>query len=118
MRTSLPCTQLLPYISCRRRTPTPRCGAADVFPFEQYTVIFKNWRALLEMSNSVEDQTIQMVAPASETDEAIPPTKVLPGRTSGVRRSYRRLLSSFLRMSIRTDDMAGNTFVLSGHVLN
>ena len=77
--------------------------------------------SLLEMSNSVEDQTVWMVALASETDDAIPPTKVLPGRTGGVsfvRWSCRRLLSSFLRLSVRPRGMAGNTYVRAGHVLS
>ena len=43
MRTSLPCTQFLSHISCRRGNSTLGCGAGDV---SSYTVIFKNWRAL------------------------------------------------------------------------
>ena len=34
----------------------------------------------LEVSNSIEDQIVRMISPASETVDAIPPTEVLPGR--------------------------------------
>ena len=77
--------------------------------------------SLLEMSNSVEDQTVWIVAPTSKTDDMILPAEVLPGRTSGVsfvRGSCQSLLSSFLRVSIRLDGMAGNSYVRSGHVLS
>ena len=40
--------------------------------------------SLMEVSNFAEDQTIQMVAPALETDDAIPLAEVLSGRTGGV----------------------------------
>ena len=73
---------------------------------------------IMEVSNSIEDQTVRMVAPAAKTDDAIPPTKILPRHTGGVsfvRRSCRRLFSPLLRVSIRTDGMAGNNYVLSGH---
>ena len=77
--------------------------------------------SLMEVLNSAEDQTVRMVALASKTDNAIPPTKVLPGHTgrvSFVRRSFRRLLPPFIRVSVRIDGMAGNNYVLSGHVLS
>ena len=50
---------------------------------------------LMEVLNSLEDQTVSMVASASKTDDAILLAKVLPGRTDGVfflRRSCQRLL--------------------------
>ena len=77
--------------------------------------------SLMKVSNSPEDQTIRMVSPALETDYAIPQAKVLPEGTGGVsfvRWSCRRLLPPFLRVSVRTDGMAGNNYVLSGHVLS
>ena len=40
--------------------------------------------SLLEMSNSVEDQTLRMVALASGAHETIPPAEVLPECTGGV----------------------------------
>ena len=103
------------------------CGEVDVFPFEQYTVTFKDWRlaydpqmllSIMAVSNSIEDQTVRMVAPASKTDDAIPPTEVPPGRTGGVSfvcRSCRRLFSPLLRVLVSIDGMASNNYVLSGH---
>ena len=67
--------------------------------------------SIMEVSNSIEDQTIRMVAPTSKTDDAIPPIEILPGCTSGVsfvRQSYRRLFPPLLRVSVCTDGMAGN----------
>ena len=75
----------------------------------------------LEVPNSAEDQTVWMVAPMSKTVDAISSAEVLPGCISGasfVRRSCRRLLPSFLRVSVRTNGMAGNTYERSGHVLS
>ena len=40
--------------------------------------------SIMEVSNYIECQTVQMVAPTSKTDDAIPPVEVLPGRTGGV----------------------------------
>ena len=77
--------------------------------------------SIMEVSNSIEDQTVRMVAPAAKTDDAFPPTEILPRRTGGVsfvRRSCRRLFSPLLRVSIRTDGMAGNNYVLSGHLFS
>ena len=74
--------------------------------------------SIMEVLNSIEDQTIRMVAPASKTDDAIPPTEILPRLTGGVsfvRRSCRRLFSPLLRVSVCTNGMAGNNYVLSGH---
>ena len=99
------------------------CGEADVSPFEQYTITFKDWGhfrlaydpqmlpSIMEVSNSIKDQTVRMVAPTAKTDDVIPPTEILPRRTGGVsfvRRSCRILFSPLLRGSIRTDGMAGN----------
>ena len=73
------------------------------------------------MPNSVEGQTVRMIFPASETDDAISLADVLPGRTRGVsfvRQSCLRLLQSFLRVSVRKDGMAGNTYMRSGYVLS
>ena len=77
--------------------------------------------SLMEVSNSLEDQNVRMVVPASKTDDTIPPAEVLPGRTSGVffvRQSCRRLLPPFLRVSVRTDGMTGNNYALSGYILS
>ena len=77
--------------------------------------------SLMEVSNSLEDQTVRMVAPASKTDDAIPPANVLPGCTGGVsflRRSCRRLLPPFLQVSVRADGMAGNNYTMSGYILS
>ena len=74
--------------------------------------------SIMEVSNSIEDQTVRMVALASKTDDAIPLTKILPERTGGVsfvRRSCRRLFSPLLRVSVCTYGMASNIYVLSGH---
>ena len=73
----------------------------------------------LEVSDSAEDKAVRLVAPTSEADDVIPPAKVLPGRRDGVSSvcwSSRRLLPSFLRVSVRTDGMAGYTYEWSGHV--
>ena len=43
---SIPSSHIEFIFSCRRRTPMRGCGAADVSPFEQYTVTFKDWKAL------------------------------------------------------------------------
>ena len=132
-QTSLPCTQLLSHVSCRRGIQTPGCGAADFLRprsipshsrIGQHFIIAYTPQMLpspLEVPNSIEDQTVRMVAPASQTIDAIPPAEVLPGRIGGVSfvcRSYRRLLPSFLQVSIRTDGMAGYTYEWSGHVLS
>ena len=77
--------------------------------------------SLMEVSNSAKDQTIRMIALALETDDAIPPAEVLPGCTGGVsfvRWSCRRLLLPFLQVSVRTDVMTGNNYVMSVHVLS
>ena len=77
--------------------------------------------SFLEMPNFDEGQIVRMVAPASETDDAIYLAKVLPGRTRGVSfvlRSCLRLLPSFLRVSVRKYGMAGNTYMRSGYVLS
>ena len=75
----------------------------------------------LEVPNSAKDQAVRMVAPTSKTDDAIPPTEVMPGRLGGVsfvRRSNQKLLPSLLRVSVCTDGMAGNTYEWFGHVHN
>ena len=75
--------------------------------------------APLKVPNPVEDKAVRLVAPTSEADDTIPPAKVLPGRPDGVSSvcwNSRRLLRSLLRVSLRTDGMAGNTYVWSGHV--
>ena len=75
----------------------------------------------LEVPNSAEDQTIRMVAPASETVDAIPLAEVLPECIGGVyfvRRSCQRLLPSFLQVLVCTNGMTGNTYEWSGHVLS
>ena len=72
-----------------------------------------------EVPNNAEDKAIRMVAHSSEANDVIPPAKVLPKRLSGVSsmcRSSRRLLPSLFRVSVRTDDMAGNTDKWSGPV--
>ena len=77
--------------------------------------------SIIEVSNSIEDQTVRMIVPASTTDDAIPPTEVLPGSTGGVsfvRQSCRRLFPPLLRVSVCTDGMAGNNYVLFGHFLS
>ena len=38
----------------------------------------------MEVPNSAEDQVVRMVAPASETDDVIPPVEVLPERIGGM----------------------------------
>ena len=77
--------------------------------------------SFLEMPNSVEGQTVRMIVSASETDDTISLADVLPGRTHGVsfvRQSCLRLLPSYLRVSVRKDGMAGNTYMRSGYVLS
>ena len=73
---------------------------------------------LLEVPNPAEDQAIQMVAPALETDDAIPLAKALLERLGGVFSIPLKipLLPFLLRVSVRTDDMAGNTDEWSGHI--
>ena len=73
----------------------------------------------LEVPNLAEHKAIQMVAHSSEANDVIPPVKVLLERLGGVSsmcRSSRRLLPSLFRVSVRTDDMAGNTDKWSGPV--
>ena len=73
----------------------------------------------LEVPNPAEDKAVRVVAPSPEADDAFPPAKVLPGCPGGlssVCRSSRRLLPSFLRVSVHTDCMTGNTYEWSGHV--
>ena len=75
----------------------------------------------MEVPNSAEDQAVRMVAPASETDDAITLAEVLPGCIGGVffvRLSSQRLLPSILRVSGRTDDIAGNTYERSGYIFS
>ena len=77
--------------------------------------------SIMEVSNSIEDQTVWMVAPASQTDDTIPPAEVLPRRTGGVSfacRSCRRLFPPLLRVSVCIDGMAGNNYMLSGDFLS
>ena len=73
----------------------------------------------LEVPDFVEDKAVPLVAPKSKADDAIPPAKVLlggPDEVSSVCWSSRRLLLSFLRVSVRADGMAGYTYEWSGYV--
>ena len=75
----------------------------------------------LEVPISAEDQAVRMVAPASKTDDAIPPAEFMLERFGGVsfvHQSSRRLLPSLLRVSFCIDGMAGNTYERFGHVHN
>ena len=67
----------------------------------------------LEVSNSTKDKVVRLVALTPEVDDAFPSAKVLPGRPGGVSavfRSSRRLFPSLLRVSVRTECMAGNNY--------
>ena len=73
----------------------------------------------MKVQNPAEDKAVRVVAPTPEADDSFPPEKVLPGRPDGlssVCRSNRRLLPPLLRVSGRTDCIAGNTYEGSGHV--